>query len=148
MEKSVLIKVSGVQFSEETSDPEPVEVITLGSYYRKSGRHYLRYEEIMPDELGTTKNTVRISPDAVDILKRGSSNTHMLFQLHQKTLSYYHTPYGSLTIGLDTRSIDITEAKDSLGVEVRYALELNHQHVADCHISILANEKTSGGFHL
>lgn len=148
MEKDVLIKVSGVQFSEETKDPEPIEVITAGSYYSKNGKHYLRYEEIMPDEAGTTKNTVKISPDSVDILKKGTANTHMLFQKDQKTLSYYYTPFGNLEIGLNTRSIDIVEETDFLSVEVQYGLELNQQHVADCHIMIRADEKNSGRFQL
>lgn len=148
MEKDVLIKVSGVQLSAGNQEPEEISVITAGRYYRKNDKHFLRYEEITPDESGTTSNTVKIADDAVDILKKGPINTHMLFQKDKKTVSLYDTPFGSLLIGLDTHEIAIREEESSLNVEVLYGLELNEQKIADCHINISVDEKTSDGFHL
>ena len=143
-ESDVWIKVRGMQFSPDTTDPEETEIIISGRYYKKNGKRYLRYEEILPDESGVTKNTVKISSDAVDILKDGPVNTHMLFQKNQKTNSYYYTPFGNLLIGLNTEHINILETDTSLLVEVRYGLELNNHHLADCKVSISADAKEAG----
>lgn len=148
MEKDVLIRVSGIQITEGEGAPEPIEVITAGQYFYKGDKHYLRYEEITPDEAGTTKNTVKISPEVVDILKKGASNTHMIFQKDERTVSTYQTPFGNLLLGLDTKDITIEESDSALSVEVRYQLELAGQHVANCHISITANEKDTGEFRI
>ena len=144
MDRDVWVKITGVQISPDTKEPEEIEVITAGSYYWKNEKHYLRYEEITPDENGKTSNTVKISPDAVDILKKGNVNTHMLFQKDQKTVSYYNTPFGSLLIGLDTKEIDIAEEESSLTATVRYGLELNNHPIANCRIAISVNEKAAG----
>lgn len=148
MTKDVWIKVSGLQFTGDNESPEPVEIITAGTYTEKNGKHYLRYEEILPDESGSTINTVVIEPDSVDILKKGSANTSMFFHRDQKTFSIYHTPFGNLVLGLDTQNIHIDTTGDAIAVQVKYALELNSQFVADCHISITVSEKTSGAFQL
>lgn len=148
MTKDVWIKVSGLQFTGENADPEPVEIITSGTYTEKNGKHYLRYEEYMPDESGFTTNTVVIDPDSVDILKKGAASTSMFFHRDQKTFSIYSTPFGNLVLGLDTQGIDIDAREDSLAVLVKYGLELNSQFVADCSISITANEKNSGNIHI
>lgn len=148
MTKDVWIKVSGLQFTGGGPEAEPVEIITSGTYTEKNGKHYLRYEEILPDESGTTMNTVVIDPESVDILKKGSSSASMFFHRDQKTFSIYNTPFGHLVLGLDTQLIDIDARSDSLAVQVEYGLELNNQFVADCRISITANEKSSGALHI
>lgn len=142
MDNNVWIKVSGVQFTEEGT-AEPIEMITEGQYSCKNGKHYLRYREVTDEEGGVTLNTVVIDPDSVDILKRGIASTSMFFHKDRKTVSIYHTPFGGLTLGLDTRAIELSEAPGLLSVEVDYGLELNNRFLADCHISIAVNEKAS-----
>ena len=46
MTKEVLVKISGLQFAGEAEN-EPVEVITTGDYYKRNGKHYILYDEIM-----------------------------------------------------------------------------------------------------
>ena len=87
------------------------------------------------------KNTVKITPDSMDILKKGSINTHMVFQKGQKNVSCYLTPVGELTVGIETRDIEITETEDFLKVDVKYALEINYDHIADCSIILCAKSR-------
>ena len=52
MTKEVLLTIKGLQFTtdageEENGSPEPMEVITAGNYYKKNGKHYIMYDEVM-----------------------------------------------------------------------------------------------------
>lgn len=46
MTKDVIVTISGLQFAQET-ETEPVEIVTAGSYYKKNGKHYIIYDEVM-----------------------------------------------------------------------------------------------------
>ena len=103
MTRDVLVSITGARFSEH--DKEDVEMIIGGDYFWKNGKHYVLYEEVMEESGEVVKNTVKITPDSMDILKKGSINTHMVFQKGQKNVSCYLTPVGELTVGIETRAI-------------------------------------------
>ena len=85
MTKDVLVTISGLQFEPGVSEtPEPVEVTCPGTYYKKNGKHYVMYEEIIEGFSGVTKNTLKLQQDSLDIMKRGVSNVHMVFEKNKK----------------------------------------------------------------
>ena len=43
MNKEVLVSISGLQFSND--DKDVLEVITIGDYYKRNGRHYLLFDD-------------------------------------------------------------------------------------------------------
>ncbi len=147
MTKNVIVSISGLQFSEE-NESEPIEVITTGDYYKKNGKHYIVYDEIMEGFAGSTKNMIKLQEDCLDITKKGVSNVHMLFEKNKKNVTYYYTPYGSLLIGIDAKSIHMTEEEHSIQVTVDYALEVNYEHMADCTISLNIQSKEAGDFRI
>ena len=56
MTKDVLLRIQGLQFlQEENENPEPVEMITSGDYYKRNGKHYVLYDEEMEGFDGVTK---------------------------------------------------------------------------------------------
>ncbi len=137
MTKEVLISISGLQLDIDAD--EAVEVISVGDYYKKNGKHYLRYEDLAMDCEGIdniNKNTVKFSDEQVDIIKKGASNTHMIFEKNKKNVTYYNTPFGELLIGIYTTRLDISETEEEILVKLEYALEVNSSHVSDCDITI------------
>ena len=103
MTKDVLLTISGLQFAQDM-DAEPIQIVTAGSYYKKNGKHYVVYEEVMEGFEGTTKNLIKMSEDYLDITKKGVANVHMVFEKDKKNVTYYETPYGMLLIGIDAES--------------------------------------------
>ena len=137
MTKEVLISISGLQF--DLNSEEPVEVISVGEYYERNGKHYIIYDELQMDEPGSqkiTKNRIKISENQVDIMKKGISNVHMIFELNKKNITYYNTPYGDLLIGLYTTGLKQIKNEDEIVVGLEYALDINSSHVSDCSIMI------------
>lgn len=137
MTKEVLISISGLQL--DINEEEAVEVISVGTYYKKNDKHYLLYEELPMEEMGSrmlTKNTIKISDNQVDIIKKGVSNTHMIFEKDKKNVTYYNTPFGELLIGIYTTKLEVVESEDEILVNLEYALDVNASHVSDCDIKI------------
>lgn len=147
MTKEVLVSISGLQFAEDMAQ-EPVEVITTGEYYKKNGKHYVIYDEVMEGFAETTKNIVKITDGYMDITKRGVANVHMMFEKDKKNVTYYYTPYGSLLIGTTATRVEVEEKENDIDISVDYALEINYQHMADCKIKMNVKSKNAGDFKI
>lgn len=82
MTKDVLITIRGVHtLDHEDND---VEMIVRGDYYQKNGKHYILYEEILEGAEERVKNVIKISPSSMDIIKKGVTNSRMLFEKNKK----------------------------------------------------------------
>lgn len=147
MTKDVLVTISGLQYAAD-SENEPLEVITSGDYYKKNGKHYVIYDEVMEGFEGTTRNIIKLNDEFLDITKKGVSNVHMMFEKNRKNISYYYTPYGSLLIGIDARAVEVSETEHDINVKVDYALEVNYEHMADCSITMNIKSKDAGDFKI
>lgn len=134
MTKDVIIKISGLQFMEDQNPEEPIEVITKGEYYHRNGKHYLKYEEIVEGVEGISDCTVKFKEGSFELLKKGSTNVHMVFENGKKNMTYYHTPFGNILIGLDTSQIQVLEEEEEIKIDVKYGMDVNYDFLADCHI--------------
>lgn len=149
MTKDVILSICGLQFdSLETEAPDPVEVITVGEYYKRNNKHYVLFQEIMEGFEGRTKNTIKISDNTLDIIKQGVTNVHMVFEKNKKNITCYNTPYGNLMVGILAKEVNITEQDEMIEVRVEYALDINYEHLADCQISIHIKSKEAKDFAL
>jgi uncharacterized beta-barrel protein YwiB (DUF1934 family) len=149
MTDRVLLTISGLQFvAEEDGANEAVEVITPGDYYKKNDKHYVVYDEVMEGFSGSTKNIIEVSDRHVDIIKSGVSSVNLAFEKDKKNVSHYYTPFGSLLIGIETKNIDVEEGVDNIDIKVNYDLEINHQFMANCDISMNIKAKDAKDFHL
>ena len=75
MTKDVILSICGFQF--ETNGDEPVEVITGADYFFKNGKHYVLYDEMMPESGEEVKNIIKIEESRVEVIRKGVNNTHM-----------------------------------------------------------------------
>ena len=147
MTKDVIITICGLQNGPET-DGEPIEMTVFGEYFYKNNKHYILYDEVMEGESQVTKNRIKISNGQMELTKSGVVNVNMLFEDGMKHITQYHTPYGSLRMGIDARKVEIQESEHEIYVSADYAMEMNDEFVADCHITIHAKSKGITSFKL
>jgi len=140
--KDVLISINGLQLGDD--DQNEVEVITPGEYYNKNGKHFLLYDEVSQDYPGVTKNTIKINKDTVEIKKKGYTNVHMVFKENTKNMTYYHTPFGNMLVGLCASNIDITEKPGTIDVNIDYSLEINDEHISNCKVNLKIKPQKEG----
>ena len=134
MTKDVLITIRGVHtLDHEDND---VEMIVRGDYYQKNGKHYILYEEILEGAEERVKNVIKISPSSMDIIKKGVTNSRMLFEKNKKNLSCYSTPVGNLVIGIQANHFYVEEQENSIKVNVDYSLDINYEHMSYCRICV------------
>ncbi len=148
MTKDILVSIRGLQISSGQEENEPVEVITAGDYYKKNNKHYVIYDELVEGFEGVTKNVIKVHEDCVDITKKGIMNVHMVFEKNKKNVTCYETPFGNMMLGINASDIQITEEEDAISVDVKYALELNYEHLADCSIRMAIQSREGGKFHI
>lgn len=130
MTRNVVISLAGLQYATEEEEA-PIEVINFGQYYKKGDKHYLLYEET--DEKGTaTKCRIKVSEKELELQKRDRSNTRLLFLPGEEYLTNYETPYGSLLVGVNTRSLELYEEDEFLRATLKYGLEINSEKTGEC----------------
>ena len=147
MTKEVLVSIRGLQVTEDEKD-DTLEVITSATYYKKNGKHYIIYDEVMEGFTEKTKNIIKLNDNMLDITKRGVSNVHMMFEKDKKNVTYYYTPYGSLLVGTYATKIEVEESEHQMEIKVDYALEVNYEHLADCTIVMKVQSKDGSEFQI
>ncbi len=138
MTRDVLISISGSQSSE--SDQDEIEMVKTVNYFFNEGKNYILYEEIA-DKGDVIKNTIKVTKDSMEMIKRGSASLHMVFQKGKKNVSCYITPFGELMVGVCTSEIQIEEGEDLLKIQVVYSLEINGEHISNCNITVEVKPK-------
>lgn len=138
MNKNVLISINGLQILDDSDDT--VEVITVGEYYNKNGKHYIMYDEMDEEGNEVTKNIIKISESCIDIKKKGIVNTTMLFETGKMNRSYYSTPFGDLSIEINTNNIEIAVQETQIDIKIEYSLSINNQNMTYCKIGLTVKE--------
>ena len=147
MTKDVLVSVRGTQFI-GGSDDDSIEIITSGSYYNKDGRHYIIYEESVEGVDTPTRNVIKVTPDKIEVAKRGIVESHMTFECGKKNMANYVTPMGLIVLGLTTTSMQAEEQEDSFHIRIEYSLEMNGEYVSGCCLDLLARSRKEVALHL
>lgn len=141
MTKDVIVSIQGLQFAgQQDQDPQAIENIFPGEYHYRNNAHYVIYDEILEGEKKPIKNMIKLRANECAITKKGPVNAQLIFTKGKNTLSNYVTPFGNITMGIDTRQITIDESEDNINLHIDYVLDANYQYVADCQIDIKIRE--------
>lgn len=131
MTKEVLITVSGVQMDIED---DPIELVTLGTYYFKNGKHYVLYEEQPEEGMPITKNVVKFYDEHFEMTKKGGNHSFLVFDRGKKTSMVYNTLVGPLQMDVMTKDLTIKESEDEFQIFVKYSLDINYNFISECEV--------------
>lgn len=147
MTKDVMISIRGIQF-DNGQDGEKIESIQKGEYYLKNNTHYILFEEVMEGLDKPIKSMIKFKKGEMHLNKKGAIHVSMDFLEHKKTLSNYRTPYGTIVIGIEGKTVKLEEEEKRIVVNVDYAMDVNYEHLADCKIKIDIRAKDGEAFSL
>ena len=126
MTDNVIISIKGKQLYAE-SGPDEMELVTAGTLKRDGGGGYtISYEESELTGLEGTTTRLHIDGSRVTLLREGSINSQMVFEEGRRHLSMYETPYGSLSVGVNTRRMRSTVGEAGGDLEIDYAIEIDN----------------------
>ncbi len=147
MTKEVFIRIVGLQIPVEDMEGmenEPLEVVHTGTYYNKNGKHYIFYEETAEGIPGVTKAQIRWQQDGIlEVIRKGISNSHMIFEKNQRHTCDYQTPFGNLDLGILTKRMSSQVQEDKLEIAAEYNMDVDWEPVAQCTIKITVQPRNS-----
>ncbi|MCC8080809.1 MAG: DUF1934 domain-containing protein [Lachnospiraceae bacterium] len=162
MTREVWISIRGLQ-NVGVDEQEPVEIVSAGTYYNRNGKHYILYDTVEEDSDSATPNMIKISPDHVELTRKGSHAVRMDFRQGIRTLTEYPTPCGPLLLGITTGFVQVSETEHSDGemegqtgeierqttgtegqinVRMEYTLDTDGDRLADCELLMRIRSRT------
>jgi uncharacterized beta-barrel protein YwiB (DUF1934 family) len=128
MNQPVILSIRGQQ-TVDGSEPEVVELVTEGVLSGGDGGGFtLSYQESELTGMDGTRTTFQVEGgrERVTLLREGQINSQMVFEEGRRHLSLYNTPYGALSVGVNTRRMRVRLDEGDGEIEIAYAIELDH----------------------
>ena len=141
----VVITVIGIQ-KDGKGEETRIELITEGRSYDKNGVKYIVYKDSEISGLEGVTTMLKIYEKQVVLVRTGSVNHKQEFLLGEKSHSIYHTPYGSMEMGITTNSLRMALHNGTAGtLEIGYELEINGQWQSANTLLISIREESKRG---
>ena len=112
------------------SEDDSFELMTDGEYSSENGVSTISYMESELTGLDGMLTTFDVEQDRVVLRRGGGINGDMIFSEKQKHHFLYETPFGSVTMGIDTHSIIKNMRDDGGSLEIRYDIEVDNVSVS------------------
>ena len=123
--KDVIISINSIH-SYGRDEEDKLEFTTDGYYFYEDGTGCLSYMESEVTGMEGTRTSVIVSPQQVVVDRDGLITSRMIFQEGEKNSLLYNTPYGTATMGIDTRRIEQRFDEDGGELEIDYVVDMEH----------------------
>lgn len=132
--KAVITVKSNISVEEEF-----IEVITPGVFTVLKNGFKVEYEETKLSGMEGTKTTMFIRKNSFQLMRRGSTETKMLFDKSNQSMSLYKTPYGNMAITIDTKHIKIDVDENGGDIHIIYTLLIEDQQRIETDLKVNIN---------
>lgn len=129
--KAVITVKSNVSVEEES-----IEVITPGEFTVLKNGFKAEYEETKLSGMEGTKTTMMIKENSFELIRCGSTETQMIFDKKNQSISLYKTPYGSMSITIDTKKLDIDVDENGGKIRIAYTLLVEEQQKVETNLIV------------
>lgn len=118
------------------------ELITTGKFNIENNIFYISYEdsEATGFEGSVTEISVKENKYA-SIIRTGTTNSDLIIEIGKKHHCRYDTPYGSMSIGIYTHSINNELSENGGDLYMKYTIDINSSYMSDNEI-ILSVKKS------
>ena len=110
--------------------PDGMELITEGKYALEGDRVRFSYMESELTGLEGTKTDFVVTPEEVIMSRRGTVTSQMVFRKGRKQHFAYETPFGTVTMGLDTHKVRHELGEHGGEMEIEYDIDLDRAIVS------------------
>lgn len=144
MEEDVRITIKGYH-TIDGAEQEPVVTSARGRYAFRNGRHFVRYEEKLPDNEGVSKAMVRFSDDGLFVKKTGAYESQMEFREGKRLPVHYRTPAGDVAFEVEADAVEYEERDGQLEIRVQYGLHAGGSRIQDSRVEISVRPYSPAG---
>jgi len=142
-EKDVIISITGMHDIGQGGDC--IELVTPGKYHFEDGKSRFSYMESELTGLDGTRTSFTVDNCGCVLLREGSTNSRMVFEAGKKHLFLYDTPFGSATMGINTRSFKTQLSEHGGDMEIDYVVDFEHSVIGRQSLKIDVRERLQGG---
>ena len=122
----VLLTIRSEQHFED-SEPDSIELMTEGTLTPTGeGGLLLSYQESALTGLEGTTTTFEVRGAQVILSRTGSVNSQMVFEEGKQHTSLYETPFGVLSIGIQTSRLRHSLTEQGGLMDLRYSISVEH----------------------
>ncbi len=143
MAREVKVSIHGLRGQEAGGTDDVITVVSVGQMYEADDFTCITYDEVVDEEengiVRVAKNLLKIRENQVEVIKKGPSESHMVFVPEQTTYTYYATPVGELEVSIHTNQIDWARRKEGFDLGLNYELEMNQTFISSCNVNISVN---------
>ena len=121
----VLLSIRGEQYFDGI-DPDATELMTEGSMVLTGDGMVLTYEESQLTGMEGTTTTFEVKGPRVILTRSGTVNSQMVFEEGRQHTSLYETPFGELTVDIQTSRLRHNLTDRGGVMEIKYSIAVEH----------------------
>lgn len=121
----VMLSVRGEQYFDGV-DPDETELMTEATMEVTEEGLRIVYEESSLTGMEGTTTTYLISGPRVTLLRQGTVESQMVFEEGRQHTSLYGTPFGELTVDIQTSRLRHNLTERGGVMEIRYSIAVEH----------------------
>lgn len=121
----VLLSIRGEQYFDDI-DPDATELITEGTMELTGEGIVLSYEETELTGMEGTTTIFEVKGPKVVLTRTGKVNSQMIFEEGRQHTSLYETPFGELTVDIQTSALKHNLSQRGGVMEIKYSIAVEH----------------------
>ena len=121
----VLLSIRGEQYFDGI-DPDETELMTEGTMALTEDGMVLSYEETELTGMEGTTTTFEVKGPQVILTRTGTVNSQMVFEEGRQHTSLYETPFGELTVDIQTSTLKHNLTQRGGVMEIKYSIAVEH----------------------
>ena len=121
----VLLSIRGEQYFDDI-DPDATELMTEGTMVLTDGGMVLSYQETELTGMEGTTTTFEVKGPQVILTRTGTVNSQMVFEEGRQHTSLYETPFGELTVDIQTSTLKHNLTQRGGVMEIKYSIAVEH----------------------
>ena len=121
----VTLFIRGEQYFDDL-DPDATELVTEGLLELTEEGLRLTYQETALTGMEGTTTTFRVCGSQVILTRSGAVNSQMIFEEGRQHTSLYETPYGELSVDIQTSALRHNLSERGGLLEIKYSIAVEH----------------------
>ncbi len=121
----VLLSIRGEQYFDDI-DPDATELMTEGIMEVTDDGIVLSYEESELTGMEGTTTTFEVKGPRVTLTRSGAVNSQMVFEEGRQHTSLYETPFGELSVDIQTSELKHNLSERGGLMEIKYSIAVEH----------------------
>ena len=121
----VMLSIRGEQYFDGI-DPDATELMTEGTMTLTENGIELSYEETSLTGMEGTTTRFQIKGPQVILTRSGTVNSQMVFEEGRQHTSLYETPFGELSVDIQTSTLKHNLTERGGLMEIKYSIAVEH----------------------